>query len=125
MTRKQNVIRKRAKEMVKDIRSTKSMKRSEREIEAAKILANSEKDIQILEIQKTGNGIPKDAYCIICEKRINTGDYRILGFKDGLEIYRHECCAPGSIKWMKSKIGQASSYRKYFKEETEGGMDDD
>ena len=119
MTREQKTIRKRAKDTARAIKANKSIKKKDRESEAAKVIAGAEQDIQTIEIKKTGNGIPANATCIICERRINTGDYRILGFKDGVMIYRHEACAPGSARWMKSKIGEASSYRKYFKEEVE------
>ena len=116
MTREQKTIIKRAKEMAKTILSTKSMKKKEREAEAAKVLDHADKDVEALEIRRTGNGIVKKAYCIICEKKILTGDYRILGFKGEEMIFRHEACAPGSVKWMKSQIGQTSQWRKYFKE---------
>lgn len=114
MTREQKTIRKRAKDTARAIKGNKSMKKKDRDAEAAKVIAGAEKDIQTIEIKKTGNSIPNDATCIICERKINTGDYRILGLKDGEVIYRHEGCAPGSVQWMKSKIGQASPHRKYF-----------
>ena len=116
MNKEQKTIMKRAKETAKGILSTKGMKKKDREAEAAKVLNGADKDVQALEIRRTGNGILKDAHCIICEKKINNGDYRILGFKDDKMIYRHEACAPGSVKWMKSSVGQASRWRKYFKE---------
>jgi len=119
MTKEQKTIRKRAKDTAKAIKANKSIKKKDREAEAAKVIAGAEQDIQTIEIKKTGNGIPDNAVCIICEKKIKTGDYRILGFKDEVMIYRHEGCAPGSSKWMKSKIGQVSGYRKYFKEVVE------
>jgi hypothetical protein len=118
MTREQKIIRKRAKDTAKAIRANKSMKKKERNTEAEKVLAGAEKDVEALEIRRTGNGIPDNATCIICGRKINTGDYRILGFKDGVMIYRHEACAPGSARWMKSQVGQKSNYRKYFQEET-------
>lgn len=114
MTHEQKTIRKRAKDTAKVIRSTKGMKKKERDAEADKVITNAEKDIQMIEVKKTGNNTPEDITCIICNRKINTGDYRILGLKDGIRIYRHEACAPGSAQWMKSNIGQASSHRKYF-----------
>lgn len=117
MTREQSTIRKRAKDTARAIRGNKSMKKKDREVEASKVITGAEKDIQTMEIRRTGNGVPDNAMCIICERKINTGDYKILGFKEGEMIYRHEACAPGSARWMKSKIGEVSSFRKYFKEE--------
>lgn len=117
MTREQKTIKRRAKEAAHAIRSTKGMKKKEREATATKIITIAEKDIQKIEVQRTGNGIPNDAQCIICERKIKTGDYQILGFRNGEMVYRHEACVPGSSRWMKSRIGQESDYRKYFKEE--------
>lgn len=116
MTKTQKTIIKKAKETAKIIRATKGMKKKEREVEATKVLNNADKDVQALEIRRTGNGILEKSYCIICKKQLLTGDYRILGFKNDEMIYRHEACAPGSTKWMKSQVGQTSPWRKYFKE---------
>jgi hypothetical protein len=116
MTREQKTIRKRAKDTAKAIKANKSMKKKDRKAEAAKVLEGAEKDIQTLESRKTGNTAPENAFCIYCERKINTGDYRIIGYRDGEKVYRHDACAPGSARWMKSKIGQTSGYRRYFKE---------
>jgi len=114
MTKEQKLIKRKARITARAVRFTKGIKKTTREAQAKKIIQGADKDIQAIEIKRTGNGIPDDATCIICEKRIRTGDYRILGFKDGKEVYRHEACAPGTAKWMQSQIGMTSVYRKYF-----------
>jgi len=114
MTREQNSIRKRAKEVAKSIKADKSMKKSIRDAEAAKVLAGAEKDIQNLEIRRTGHTAPDNLDCAVCERKITTGDYVPIGFKDGKMIGRHKKCSPGSANWMKSRIGQTASTRKYY-----------
>jgi hypothetical protein len=114
MTREQVSIRKRAKDMIREVRSIKGMKKSEREAEAAKILAGAKKDIQQLEIRRTGHSIPEGAVCEICHKPIITGAYTVMGSKDGKSILRHNACKPGSKSWLESNLGQTASTRKYY-----------
>jgi hypothetical protein len=114
MTREQSAIRKRAKETVREIKKAKGLKKAEREAEAAKALRAAEKEIEAIEIKRTGNAIPQGLTCFVCGKAINTGAYRIIGYKGGEPYARHDACAPGTEAWMKSTQGQVSPYRKHF-----------
>lgn len=63
---------------------------------------------------KTGNTIKDGAFCVICNGKITSENYQIIGYENSEPVTRHNACCPGSARWMASAIGQESLYRKYF-----------
>ncbi len=114
MTREQTAIRKRAKETAREIKKAKGMKKAERDAEIAKALQNAEAEIAAIEVRRTGNSIPQGLTCFVCGRAINTGAYRIIGYKGAEPYARHDACAPGTESWLRSEQGQRSPYRKHF-----------
>jgi len=48
-------------------------------------------------------------FCFVCDEPIKVG-----GIYIGNGLYRHETCAPGSSKWLKSFSGKNSDFREYW-----------
>lgn len=49
--------------------------------------------------------------CYVCSEVIKDGQESVY---IGKGMSRHEGCAPGSAKWLKSIIGRKSSLKKFF-----------
>lgn len=121
MTRAQKALMKKAKAKVKEIKNNKSIKKAERIEQAEAIMGEVEKQVAAgALLNPLAGGLIRDGHpCMICGGPIKLGQHhRIIGYKGDDPYARHENCAPGTEKWLKSEVGKSSAHSKYFKEAT-------
>lgn len=108
MTKVQKTIIKKAKSQAKEAMADKSLKRKDRKAQANAIMAEATTQVDNIDKARNVNG-KKNLTCYVCGRKINNGSVYI-----GDGMYRHGSCEAGSTRWMDSKIGQESRYRRHF-----------
>lgn len=108
MTKAQKIIIRVAKSKAKEVMADKSMKRSERKAIGTRIIAEASTQVENIDRARNVDG-KKNLTCYVCGRKINIGSVYI-----GSDMYRHGSCEAGSIRWMESRSGLESKYRKHF-----------
>lgn len=56
--------------------------------------------------------------CYVCNNGLDRSKAVYIGLnKKDQPLYRHQRCAPGTVKWLNSKVGRKSEIKTFFERE--------